>query len=107
MSNTSFDGDRRSSGILGGLRVVECGEGISAAFGAKLMADLGADVIKVEAPAGDILRRRGPFAAGEKPDPERAACFSISMPTSEELRSIRRLRTRRLRLITCCQAQTF
>ena len=47
-----------SVGILNGLKVVECGEGISAAFATKLMADLGADVIKVEEPSGDIIRRR-------------------------------------------------
>jgi len=60
--------DRRTGAILSGLGVVECGEGIAAAFGAQLMADLGADLIKVEPPAGDILRRRGPFPPGEKPD---------------------------------------
>jgi crotonobetainyl-CoA:carnitine CoA-transferase CaiB-like acyl-CoA transferase len=43
------------------LRIVECGQGISAAFATKLLADLGADVIKVEPPQGDLTRRRGPF----------------------------------------------
>ena len=45
---------------IGALRVVECGEGVSAAFGAKMLADLGAEVIKVEPPGGDLTRRRGP-----------------------------------------------
>ncbi len=75
MSRSGIGDEPRNRGILSRLRVVECGEGISAAFGAKLMADLGADVIKVEDPAGDILRRRGPFAAGEKPDPEKSGLF--------------------------------
>ncbi len=75
MSRSGFGDDPRNGGILSGLRVVECGEGISAAFGAKLMADLGADVIKVEDPAGDILRHRGPFAPDEKPDPEYSGLF--------------------------------
>jgi crotonobetainyl-CoA:carnitine CoA-transferase CaiB-like acyl-CoA transferase len=43
------------------IKIVECGQGVSAAFGAKLLADLGADVIKVEPPGGDLVRRRGPF----------------------------------------------
>jgi crotonobetainyl-CoA:carnitine CoA-transferase CaiB-like acyl-CoA transferase len=46
---------------LRGIRVVECGEGVAAAFAAKLLALLGADVVKVEPPQGDITRRRGPF----------------------------------------------
>ena len=58
---------------LEGLRVVELGEGVSAAWATKWLADLGADVIKVEGPDGDALRRRGPFAG--KPDPERAGFF--------------------------------
>ncbi len=75
MSESLFSGDFRNRGILNGLRVVECGEGISAALGSKLMADLGADVIKVEEPSGDILRWRGPFAPGEEPDPEKSGLF--------------------------------
>ena len=39
---------------IGALRVVECGQGVSAAFGAKMIADLGAEVIKVEPPGGDL-----------------------------------------------------
>ena len=35
----------------------------------KVLADLGADVIKVEPPGGDTSRARGPFARGI-PDPE-------------------------------------
>jgi crotonobetainyl-CoA:carnitine CoA-transferase CaiB-like acyl-CoA transferase len=56
------------------LKIVECGQGISAAFAAKLLADLGADVIKVEPPEGDLTRRRGPFPE-DKPDPEKSGLF--------------------------------
>ncbi|MBV8773076.1 MAG: CoA transferase [Deltaproteobacteria bacterium] len=48
------------------IRVVECGQGVSAAFGTKLLADLGADVIKVEPPEGDLSRGRGPFRPGQQ-----------------------------------------
>jgi crotonobetainyl-CoA:carnitine CoA-transferase CaiB-like acyl-CoA transferase len=61
-------------GPLAGCLIVECGEGVPAAFAARLMADLGADVIKVEAPSGDVLRRRGPFA-GDIADPENSGLF--------------------------------
>jgi crotonobetainyl-CoA:carnitine CoA-transferase CaiB-like acyl-CoA transferase len=36
---------------------------------ARILADLGADVTKVEPPSGDPARRRGPFP-GDRPDPE-------------------------------------
>src|SRR5215467_2232455 len=75
MSQSLSTGDSRNRGILNGLRVVECGEGISAAFASKLMADLGAEVIKVEEPSGDILRWRGPFAPDEPPDREKSGLF--------------------------------
>ncbi len=55
--------------------MIECGEGVAAAFAARLLADLGAGVIKVEPPRGDILRRRGPFP-GDLPDPENSGLFS-------------------------------
>lgn len=49
---------------LEGMRVLEDGGGIAAAYAGKLLADLGADVIKLEPPQrGDAVRRRGPFPA--------------------------------------------
>ncbi len=59
---------------LGGLRVIECGEQVAAAYAGKLLADLGAEVIKVEPPAGDPARHRGPYPGGI-PDPERSGFF--------------------------------
>ena len=59
---------------LGAIRVVECGQGVSAAFGAKMIADLGAEVIKVEPPGGDLTRRRGPFP-DDQADPEKSGLF--------------------------------
>jgi crotonobetainyl-CoA:carnitine CoA-transferase CaiB-like acyl-CoA transferase len=56
--------DSVSQGALAGVRVVEFGEGIAAPFGARLLGDLGADVIKVERPGGDPMRREGPSAPG-------------------------------------------
>lgn len=55
---------------LDGIRVVEMGQMVAAPWTAKLLADLGAEVIKVEPPSGDRARRRGPLPAGETgPDP--------------------------------------
>ena len=53
---------------LHGLRVIELGADISVGYCAKLLADLGADVYKIEAPAGDPLRRTGPVdPTGDEP----------------------------------------
>ena len=47
---------------LSGLKVIECGEFISVPFCGKLLADLGAEVIKIEPPvSGDRARSWGPF----------------------------------------------
>ncbi|UIP59881.1 CaiB/BaiF CoA transferase family protein [Agromyces marinus] len=45
------------AGPLAGIRVVELGQYISGPYAAKLLADLGAEVIKVESPDGDPMRR--------------------------------------------------
>ncbi len=53
-------------GALSGFRVIECGEMVSAAYASKLMADMGAEVIKIESPhGGDAARQRGPFPGGK------------------------------------------
>jgi len=61
-------------GPLHGIHVIECGNMVSAAYAAKLMADLGAEVIKVEELDGDDARRRGPFP-GHVEHPEKSGLF--------------------------------
>ena len=56
--------------LLGDLRVVEIGDEISA-YAGKLLAGLGADVIKIEPPDGCPTRNIGPFYQDE-PGPERS-----------------------------------
>ena len=50
-----------SPGALDGIRVLDLA-GPFGVFGTRMLADLGADVVKVEPPAGDVLRKRPPFA---------------------------------------------
>jgi hypothetical protein len=65
-----------SSGALAGIRVVELGQMVSAPYCAKLFSDYGADVIKLELPAGDAARNWGPFPADE-PHPEKSGLFAF------------------------------
>jgi len=60
--------------LLTGLKVVECGNLVSASYLGKLLADLGAEVIKVEEPGGDLARTRGPFP-GDTPHAEKSGLF--------------------------------
>ena len=59
---------------LAGLRVVEFAEQISAPFCGKILAGLGAEVIKVEPVVGDPLRDYGPFP-DDLPHSERGGLF--------------------------------
>ena len=52
-------------GPLNGVRVVEFGNLVAAPYCGMLLADLGADVVKVEPPGGDLARAIGPFVNGE------------------------------------------
>jgi crotonobetainyl-CoA:carnitine CoA-transferase CaiB-like acyl-CoA transferase len=53
-------------GPLHGVRVIDLSRVLAGPFATMLMADLGADVVKVEAPVGDDTRRWGPpWVAGE------------------------------------------
>lgn len=54
-----------SEGPLDSVIVVEFGNLIAAPYAGMLLADLGARVIKVEPPAGDLGRQFGPFQNGE------------------------------------------
>lgn len=57
-------------GALAGLRVIELANE-KCAWAGKLLADMGADVILVEPPSGDVARQYGPFA-DDTPGPDRS-----------------------------------
>lgn len=59
---------------LAGLKVLEYAQLVSGPYCTKLLADLGAEVIKIEPPDGDEARRREPFLK-DAPHPERSGLF--------------------------------
>ncbi len=64
-----------STQALSGLKVVEWSEFISGPYCGKLLADLGAEVIKIEKPGvGDKARNYGPFPQ-DVPHPEKSGTF--------------------------------
>lgn len=61
------------SGPLTGVRVVELCDELGQ-YAGKLLADMGADVVKIEPPEGSAARRVGPFV-NDEPGPERSLNF--------------------------------
>lgn len=62
---------------LKGLKAIELGTYVAGPACARLLADWGCDVIKVESPKGDALRRVG-FNTKCPTDPEENPCFDLS-----------------------------
>jgi crotonobetainyl-CoA:carnitine CoA-transferase CaiB-like acyl-CoA transferase len=56
-----------TSGPLGGVRIIDLTAALAGPFCTMLLADMGAEVIKVEPPRGDVTRHVGPFPA-DAPD---------------------------------------
>jgi len=62
---------------LDDLKVLDLSQGLAGPLCAKLLADFGADVIKVEPPRGDVGRSMPPFF-GNEPHPEKSLIFLLA-----------------------------
>ena len=67
------DGGPVNGGYLGGVRVIELADE-TGEYAGKLLAGLGADVVKLERPEGNTTRKIGPFYGGV-PHPDRSLHF--------------------------------
>ncbi len=66
---------RLSLSPLSGVRVLDLAQGIAGPYAARLLTDLGAEVVKVEPPGGDATRAFGPFPE-DRPHHERSGLFA-------------------------------
>lgn len=66
---------------LAGVRVIEVGGGVAVAAATKTFSDFGADVIKIEAPGGGLLRRLAPFVE-DRPHIDRGA-YHLAIDTGK------------------------
>ena len=89
--------EARATGALEGWRVLEVADGLAASFCAKVLGDLGADVVKVEPPGGHPSRQLGPAAPRRR---SRRAGRPVPVPEHRqgERRRRRRVRTARRQL---------
>ena len=62
---------------LDDLKVLDLSQGLAGPICAKILADFGADVIKVEPPAGDVARSMAPHF-GNDPHPEKSLIFLLA-----------------------------
>jgi len=96
-SNSTTQQAEQKAGPLDGIKVLEFAELVAGPYCGKLLADLGAEVIKIERPGfGDDARQRGPFL-GDVPHPERSGLFlylntnklgitlNVNLPTGKDI----------------------
>src|SRR5437762_4758948 len=64
----------QATGLLADVQVLELAQRISGPYCGKILAHLGASVVKIEPPGGDAARRLGPFPE-HRPHPDKSGLF--------------------------------
>ena len=82
-------------GPLTGLRIIEIGHFVAAPFCTRVLADLGADVIKIEPPQGDPVRQWGKQQDGASPwwsmHARNKRCISLNLKNKKAIDIVLRL----------------
>ena len=84
---TQRGGGAAAPGPLAGIRVADCSTVLAGPYCTMLLADLGAEVVKVEPPEGDATRTWGPPWVGDEAAGTRTAAYFLSVNRNK--RSIR------------------
>src|SRR6476646_9726158 len=77
--------------LLGGIRVRDRSRVLAGPYAGRMLADLGADVVKVEPPEGDVTRKWGRITAGlsgyytQQNAGKRNLCADLRAPGGPEL----------------------
>jgi crotonobetainyl-CoA:carnitine CoA-transferase CaiB-like acyl-CoA transferase len=81
-----------TNSLLGGLRVLDFSTFLAGPFASMLLADMGADIIKVEPPAGDNSRQIPPYFLGEDSAyflsvnrNKRSITLDLTLPSSRDI----------------------
>ena len=74
-----------TGGPLAGVRVLEVGHMLAGPYATMMLADLGADVLKLEPPSGDISRQVGDTYFASLNRGKRSICVDLSTPSGQSL----------------------
>jgi CoA:oxalate CoA-transferase len=73
-----------TGGPLAGIRVLEVGHMLAGPYATMMLADLGADVLKLEPPSGDISRQVGDTYFASLNRGKRSICMDLSTPEGQD-----------------------